>query len=440
MIIPASALNQLEHAIYLPAITRNYAEYAYEVSALYRSLPRGLSLDDLDVFNTNSKLFHLKAALYSAGHYSHFHSQKNNLVFNIDKSQVLRPTIMGDSGGHQIANGTLTLTQLKVQQIYEWLIQHSDVAMTLDVPPSYVNPIYGDFETCLKVSMDNLSEFISLGARNHHFLNVLQFGSDITQAEYWYDNVKGAGLYGWAFAGRKKYKLKYILWMLLRLINDGAFEKAHTWIHFLGIGDLKTAILLTAIRDALNWRFEHCHTVISYDTTSPMTEAVQRLSYYGSPQLSTKRATVPINRIDKATWIDSNEPFPCDFSMLGRVLTKGDIIQSKYNGDFWIDRLSWLMLQNHNLEVQLRSIDKVNQLFKLSVPEQHLGQLLPYSLIEARNVIFKVLMTKNTKQSLVELTKPKNLIALDNTYSPKLIDPSILASLDNVIHLHNHRL
>lgn len=440
MKIPASVANQLQHAIYTPAITRTYAEYAYEKSAICRQTPYGFYFEDLNFFNDSSELYHLQAGLYSAGHYKNLNKCKPNIVTELVRNHLNAPLIIGDSGGHQLHNQTISLTTLRCEQTYDWLVDNSDIAMTFDVPTTYANYLYPDFKSCLVPTLKNLEIFKSLGMENQKFLNVLQPGKDVQQAKDWYNAVKKYDCLGWAFAGGRNYTLKQILWRIVDMVDDGVFDKDVVWLHFLGVGDLKTAVLLTAIQDALNWRFDDCFIRISYDTTSPMTAVLQRLSIFTDPTFSNKSVTIPHSKIDKANWLDSPDLFPNQFSAISRLITKGDVIQQKHNGDYWIDRLSWLMLQNHNIEVQLRAVDKVNQLFKQAIPERHLRQILPYQLIEGRDAIFNVLMNKNKNHALSKLHETKTLVALSNVRSTKLTDPSSLVYLDNIAHMNNFRV
>jgi hypothetical protein len=439
MKIPASITNQLQHAIYTPAITRNYAEYAYEKSAICRQTPYGFEFDDINFLGNSSGLYHLQAGLYSAGHYKNLSKFKPNIVTEHMRNHSDASLIIGDSGGHQIHNKTISASTVRCEETYDWLVQYSDIAMTFDIPTTYNNHLFPDFNSCLTTTLKHLDIFESLGMKGKKFLNVLQPCENVQKAKDWYDAVKKYECFGWAFGGRRSYTLKQILWRIIDMIEDGAFDKDMIWFHFLGVGDLKTAVLLTAIQDALNWRFDNCSVYDSYDTTSPMTTALKRLTIFTEPEFTNKTVAIPHSKIDKSNWLNSSDIFPSQFSAISRLITKGDVIQCKHNGDYWIDRLSWLMLQNHNIEVQLRAVDKVNQLFKQSIPERHLRQLLPYQLIEGRDAIFNVLMNKNKNHALSILNETKTLTALSGVNSTKLIDPSSLVYLDNVTHMNNFR-
>jgi len=94
--------NTKNKAIYLPAINDFASGILKEVSDT-RQFPSGLTTDDLNFWDKNSKLFHYPHILNSAGMYK-VGDWPNNAVTRTNKDEVM---IFGDSGGYQLGTGKL---------------------------------------------------------------------------------------------------------------------------------------------------------------------------------------------------------------------------------------------------------------------------------------------------------------------------------------------
>jgi len=415
MEITASVRNQTKHAIYLPAIQPAYALGVMKPKAS-RKLPAGASLQDLNFFRPGSKFFNLDAGLYSAGQIKDHRNPPRCMVSTRARASTL---VMGDSGGYQIATGQLGITPNKREDIFHWLVNTCDLAMTLDVPTRALQARkttrYLTFDDCLYGTLGHLEAFKALGGEQWRFLNVLQ-GLDLQQSDVWYDAVKRYNFYGWAISGSQKKTLKHLLWRVLHLIKDGKFDKDETWLHFLGVSDLKTAVLLTTLRDVLQQKFPSCTIQVSYDTSTPFFMAGTKLSALDRPTLSASTLRIPSYQIDKASWANSREKFPYKFSTISQFLRKGDIIRRDWTGATGPDNLGYLMLMNHNVEVQVASIDALHSLLESGLPRQHLQQLLPRYLLEAMDEIEAVLMAPTLRAAWDRLQKKKTLRILDNGY------------------------
>lgn len=296
MPILASVLNQLEHAIYTPAIQAPYAK-AVVSGKPTRKLPAGAKLADLNFFRPKSKFFNLDAGLYSAGSITKLKNPPQCMVTSRARGASQSTLVIGDSGGFQIATGVINPNKRERREIFDWLVEYTDLAMTLDVPT--FNMYQGKchrfktLEDCLYQTLKYLAEFEEWGAQKHHFLNVLQ-GEGLSDADQWYDAVKHYDFYGWAIAGPQKKQMKHILWRVLALIEDGKFDRDETWLHFLGVADLKTAVLLTKLRDVLRDKYSTCHIEVSFDTSTPFKIAGRAFSAYTLPVLGKGNLSMPI--------------------------------------------------------------------------------------------------------------------------------------------------
>ena len=236
MEIIADVTNQTEHAIYLPAIHPMYALGVMQKAS--RGLPAGASISDLNFFKPRSKFLNLDAGLYSAGLIRNHRTPLPCMVSTRTRGKNQTSIVIGDSGGYQIATGQLHITPRKREEIFQWLVDTCDLAMTLDVPTMVLNggksTQYRSFEDCLMTTMAHLAEFRALGGEHDYFLNVLQ-GRTLVESDDWYDAVKHYNFYGWAISGTQKETLKHLLWRILHLIEDGKFDRDATWLHFLGI-------------------------------------------------------------------------------------------------------------------------------------------------------------------------------------------------------------
>ena len=383
---------QLNHAIYVPALFPPYAQFAVEAPGSVRSLPGGLTPGDLDFFRKDGSLFHLPAALYSAGLISNLDDPPTCMVTERDRPNTL---VIGDSGGYQIISGNFEVhDDSDRRSILGWINSHCDFAMTLDIPTIATekeNSLYSFFDQCLKGTLTHLDFF-----QRHHdqrqvwLLNVLQ-GNDEEQADEWYEAVKDYDFDGWAFAGPMKRNIHYVVRRLLRMLREEKIGGKRCWIHFLGIGDLTTACLLTTIRDCLRRRLGDDGFHISFDTSSPLLVAGKYRTIYAEARISYEKfgfisEELPIN--DPA-WLGSTEPLPYQSSPIAAHLTKGDIIvDGAIHADSRWDAASSMMLMNHNVYVQMDGIFRANAAY--AQPEAKAQYNVPKKLILAKKAIAEI--------------------------------------------------
>lgn len=423
--LTTSVRNHLKYAVYLPAIQPQYAQGVVKTNYT-QQMPCNLSVSDLNYFNPMSKLFSLQAALYSAGNFNNHSNMPPCMVTTRERSENQNTVVLGDSGGYQVATGKLTVTPKKREELFQWLICYCDASMTLDIPVWALDKGtmrgYNNFSDCLCATLEHLDAFVDMGARNHRFLNVLH-GRTRDESDVWYEAVKGYGLYGWAIGGGitspsgrgDNASFSDMLRRILIMLGDGMFDRDQVWIHFLGVGDLKTALLLTTLKNTLNNLLTTCAVEITYDTSSP-SQTARFLSGYCLPTISPFSLAYGKKVIDKELWADNTELLPFKASTISQYAYKGDIILETLGGEYIPRELAYLILENNNVEAMVCSIDAAHQLLNSDLTRDQLNQIFPYHLLDAQDAIEKVLKQKTLIKAQEVLMSPITQLHLGNAY------------------------
>lgn len=396
-------------AVYLPALQYHYASAVEEEKApKKRDFPKGLTMEDLDFLNPNSKLWHYGYGLYSAGQFTDA-LPKACAVTNRSKRHT---TILGDSGGFQIGRGTLkgaeklkeAKTSAEVCQLWresgkirkwivQWLEANSDYAMTIDMPLWAKYPANSDtpFHSCsneelIELTLGNL-DYINANARGKtKWLNVLQ-GTTPEDSKQWWNAVKGYRFSGWALAGNVGWRggLENVLLYVMTMRDDNAFEKGQEWMHVLGVSQPTWAVLLTAIQRGIRANCDNENFRVSYDSASPFQAGGRFQKVVRYPKFGKDASTwtmsmhsAPINPIYADTGSEYRFPYPSpvgDLLSLAHLNIRGGEFQ---NGAY--DAVSNHLLTNHNLWVYVRSFLEANELaFMLS---SEADKAVPQKLID----------------------------------------------------------
>ena len=396
-------------AVYLPAMQYHYAS-AVDNNKLIKSrdFPKDFKLTDLDFLNPKSKLWHYGYALYSAGQFTDARP-KACAVHSRDRKHT---TILGDSGGFQIGKGTLRGTEhLKRAKtsaevcelwrqsgdirkwIVQWLEANSDYAMTIDMPlwAKFPTNSKTPFHKCsvqelIDLSIGNL-DYIKRNARGRtKWLNVLQ-GTTPKDSKQWWDAVKSYRMGGWALAGNVGWRggLENVLYYVLTMRDDNAFDKGQDWMHVLGVSQPTWAVLLTSIQRSIR---KHCDNIefrISYDSASPFQAGGRYQKVVRYPKFTKDVASwamtmheAPVNPIYADSGNDYHFPYS---SPIGDLLTLNHL--NIRGGEFQrgaYDTVSNHLLTNHNVWVYVRSFLEANELaFMLS---SEADKAVPQKLID----------------------------------------------------------
>lgn len=369
-------------AIYLPSLQHGYATFPLRDESTVRDgvLPDGLRLKDLDFLDPNSKLWHCKYVLYSAGQFDRAQITTPDIVSTRGADTV----VVGDSGGYQIATGKLKelrgwgkhanspnflanswLTQVSIRdRLLRWLDRYSDYAMTLDMPLWILKKQRSPFrnlsaEQLIDLSIENLKYFADNRGKatgsKAKYLNVLQDAGDGT-GEAWYAKVKDFDFEGWAFGGDTKSGIEPLLKWVRRLLDDGKLNSKTEWLHVLMMSPPVNAVLLTALQRRLRELLGN-KIRVSYDSSTP----------FQVSGISQKIAVAPKLTSDIKTWKIGSKPYPQDPAYRSReILTYLTDVQSpvtqmvSINDFHWkqgpmetrfLDALSQHLLTNHNIYV-----------------------------------------------------------------------------------------
>ncbi len=392
------------YAVYLPAISANFAKLGHSLH-LKRSF--AFSEKDLDFLDPTSGLFHYPYALYSAGQAAKTDgaAKQTDIVSHRDRN---RTTVIGDSGGFQIQEGTIKFTgDATCERMLRWMEAHSDYSMSLDFPTGGISPgnvaqhtarlngqgqitamsaangLSLDYNACLTQSLLNLDYFVqnrSPGKTN--LLNVIQ-GRTERESKVWYEAVKGYPLEGWAFAGAHQSAFSMTMARLLDMYDDGSLRRAK-WIHFLGISTLEPAYLFTTILRCLR----QCNPDIgvSFDTSSPFVSAANfnmytsfRFDKYGCGLTSVsfaEHASADDSRtlndmardLAKEITIERTRGPKIHFTPLPVVTAIGSKVTASEICEIRENRLRvttdgvWILM-NHNVEVFKKAFEALNRSF-----------------------------------------------------------------------------
>jgi hypothetical protein len=430
-------------AVYLPAMQYHYAN-AVDNNKLIkrRDFPKDLKLTDLDFLNPKSKLWHYGYALYSAGQFTDARP-KACAVSNRDRKHT---TVLGDSGGFQIGKGTLRGTEhLKKAKtsaevcelwrqsgdirkwIVQWLEANSDYAMTIDMPlwAKFESNSKTPFHKCsvqelIDLSIGNL-DYIKRNARGKtKWLNVLQ-GTTPKDSKQWWDAVKKYRMGGWALAGNVGWRggLENVLYYVLTMRDDNAFDKGQDWMHVLGVSQPTWAVLLTSIQRAIRQHCDNDKFRISYDSASPFQAGGRYQKVVRYPKFTKDVASwamtmheAPVNPIYADSGSDYYFPYS---SPIGDLLTLNHL--NIRGGEFQrgaYDTVSNHLLTNHNVWVYVRGFLEANELAFMQASEA--DKAVPQKLIDMCAFIEYILGEERWQ---AKLKKEKLLLA--DVFSKKIL-------------------
>ena len=422
-------------AVYLPAMQYHYAS-AVDNNKLIkgRDFPKDLKLTDLDFLNPKSKLWHYGYALYSAGQFTDARP-KACAISNRDRKHTI---VLGDSGGFQIGKGTLRGTEhLKRAKssaevcelwrqsgdirkwIVQWLEANSDYAMTIDMPlwAKFESNSKTPFHKCsvqelIDLSIGNL-DYIKRNARGKtKWLNVLQ-GTTPKDSKQWWDAVKSYRMGGWALAGNVGWRggLENVLYYVLTMRDDNAFDKGQDWMHVLGVSQPTWAVLLTSIQRAIRKHCDNSEFRISYDSASPFQAGGRYQKVVRYPKFTKDVASwamtmheAPVNPIYADSGSDYHFPYS---SPIGDLLTLNHL--NIRGGEFQrgaYDTVSNHLLTNHNVWVYVRSFLEANELAFMQASEA--DKAVPQKLIDMCAFIEDILGEERWQ---AKLKKEKLLLA-----------------------------
>lgn len=374
-------------AMFAPALQDGYLSVASGKGG--RAVPSWMQKTDLDFLKTSSPFFHHPVALYSAGHVTNYKKMLPPMLSARDKSNTV---IIGDSGGFQYATGARTLNSVhELEPIFDWLVHNTDIAVTFDVPPWTADEPgtrWTSYGECLADTLTYL-EFIERANKTekHPFLNVLQ-GATLNQAERWYEAVKHFDFYGWAFAHETKYDFHialHLIGMILRDFED-KYRERELWIHFLGVSDLQTFVLMDQLQTSLRRRLGHERVQITSDTSSYF-QSAGKYGQYSTPPVFLNAANkwsmaIPSKKFDPLSQYGSCDPYPVQSSVISGKLEMGDLIVNRNDGrGNRFDSTAGVMIANHNLHTEIKGFASAAK--RMGTPRFKIKTMVAPNLVDA---------------------------------------------------------
>lgn len=399
-------------AIYLPAITASYADFARN-GAFKRSVA-GLKPADLDFLDPANAYFHYPFALYSAGQVVPTPSStpKTCMVAQRDRAKTI---VLGDSGGYQVSTDAITFEgDTTTRRMMKWMEGVADWSMVLDFPTGGIAPgfvkdhitrLVGeghdlqamckgngqslDFNACLRQTLINNDLFVAERAPGStRFLNVLQ-GRNEAESKAWYEEVKHYPFEGWAFAGAHQNHFSLLLRRLVDMHHDGLLAKCG-WLHVLGVSTLEVGCLLTKVQRGVREHWGYSDFQISFDSASPFISAAKNnmiightLDPYGWAVRTANVAKIAAVDVRKAMNTFCHEkltrkrrPVPREmfpaFRRLGEALTMADIwsdgisnldVSKSGRTKPDLDRDGSFLLMQHNTQAFIQAHDRAHEAF-----------------------------------------------------------------------------
>ena len=376
-------------AVFLPAISNFFNTFISKQRVTEgkhipeERIPKGLDkgVEGLNFINPDKGYFTYPTALYSAGHACldmNKVADRDSMCVNRDRKFS---TIVGDSGGYQIAKGVIQFDWKDFEgnkanavrsNILNWLELTSDWSMTLDVPTWAADDLnkgksgLNSFEDCLNATKYNNDYFQKNRLGQTKFLNVLQ-GDDWETATTWYNEMKKYEFEGWAFGGINMCDMEILLKRLIVMRDEKQLD-GKDWIHVLGTSQLDWACFLTGIQRQLR-KHINPNVTISFDSASAFLSTANGLVYTQNTFTPSRFSFIMDKAPDDKKMKGSTIPFPFH-SQIGDRLTMGDVCwygegdlnkNNKEGATSW-DSFSYCLMMAHNVYNQIKAVQVANDL------------------------------------------------------------------------------
>ena len=408
---------QSDYAVFLPAISGFYATFVgkQRVANDYvdpARFPAGLTdMEQMNWLNAQQGLFPYKWSLYSGGH-ANLDLNKDDASEYMVRNRDPSTTMLGDSGGFQIAKGLwegdwkansgCPKAQKKRAAVLTWLDTISNYGMGLDIPTWVIHDKKAS-DACQIKTLDqavaatkyNNEYFIKhrkgKDAGGAKFLNVLQ-GDNHTSADEWYEEMKvfcDPAVYpdrhfdGWGMGGQNMCDVHLILKRLVALRHDNLLQEGkHDWMHFLGTSKLEWAVLLTVIQRAIR-KYVNPAFTISFDCASPFLATANgqvyfenvfehegKWSYRMAPSADDKKYATDTRKWAAGVVADGIYPRWEDSPISDMLTMKdiciykpGDLNKVGKEGKTSWDSFSYALLMGHNVWMHITAVQEANRRF-----------------------------------------------------------------------------
>lgn len=380
-------------SVYLPAMN------ATHIGAFKKKLTNKNNKEFLPLSKENSIYYHPNF-LISAGASNNY--KKKELSKELGYYEYLKDfnnIIIGDSGGHQIANGTIKYSDDIRKQIVDWLIDNSNYAMVLDLPPYSIPGKYKDFFT------QSMKNFAYMNDRQKEtdvkFINILH-GKSEDDLNRWYDEVKDYDFTGgWAIGSTTiGVNIYYMLQSFFYSYDVGIFDNLtpEKILHFLGFSRNKDLIILLYLQKKLNqlgYKFR-----ITFDSSSS-TFSASKGNIFSFPKL-TGMSHIRMSNKDIDVMKTLDIPMFCSCAACA-----GENLSDIFKNNF--DTYAYAVLAQHNMITFFEFKEKVERLLDLMV---HIPSMKESVLNGNQKIMFDIVdeCFKEKGRSLKNLQKYEYVI------------------------------
>ncbi|WP_299871016.1 hypothetical protein [uncultured Sulfitobacter sp.] len=279
-------------AVYLPALSSTYVDAlpGLRLPHHFRFTP-----EDLKFTNPSSKLCFYPWVLYSAGQAAKTAKLAKQRNWLTGGNHDPRVTLIGDSGGFQIQQGTINFNGMPtVERMLRWLEDVATHSMVMDFPLATIASGGVDIHVQRLISegieMEKLSKQLGFDTgflaclfqttRNNRYywknrvprktkvLNIIQ-GRNERESKFWFQRMQQFRFDGWTFAGKHHSELAMTCRRLIEM-RDLGYLRQGQWLHFLGVSTLRVGVGLSMLQRALRKHTGASDIQLSFDSGSPV--------------------------------------------------------------------------------------------------------------------------------------------------------------------------
>ena len=162
--------------------------------------------------------------------------------------------VMVDSGGYQLATGTINHKRFTNEIALAWSEENGDCFPILDRPTAFIGTDgcpFKHFDECYELSLDAANYYSkNRKKKNKKILNVMQ-GRNKREIEKWFKGISQFQFEGWAIGGsfHTQDVVKHILSRFNLLWKNGELDKKKCEIlHIFGVSSMDVSIYLEYIQ------------------------------------------------------------------------------------------------------------------------------------------------------------------------------------------------
>ena len=250
----------MRDAIYIPAYSDGLMSMFYsmdddEIAKKYQ--PDFTQKKSLRIYNKKyDAYFYNPYMLISAG----TQYQKTNFKEKLDIGEECK--IFVDSGGYQLAMGTVNAEKFTDEVALKWSEANGNIFPILDRPA--FSKLY-DYNFSLTSSLNSAKYYQENRSKSDaDVLNVLQ-GQNKEDMENWYKEISKYKFNGWGFGGSKG-NMALVGLAILILLNNGEFEREDCkYLHIFGVSSNEIMVYLQFIQRLLDR--QDIDIQLTYDST-----------------------------------------------------------------------------------------------------------------------------------------------------------------------------